>query len=461
MACLIAFSRLLTAQTLSDPLKAKVDAAVHRLIDQTGVPSASIGIVEGGHIVYTAAYGKATLQPDVPATPEMHYAIGSISKQFTAACVLLLQQQGKLSLDDPVSKWFPELTDANQVTLRNLLTHTSGYSDYAPQDYTIPEWVAPTNPLSIINHWATKRLDFEPGTKHEYSNTNFVLAGLIVQKVSGQPFWAFVKTNILDPLTMSQTINLDTERKLLEPTGYMRYALGPSRPAIVEGPGWYFADGEMAMPVKDLLTWDISLIKQSILKPESYLQLETEYRLKNGEGTGYGLGIGVGDWHGHRRLAHSGEVGGFVASNVVLPDDNIAVAVLTNQEASSAAGSISNDVLTLLLEESSATAESATTAKAEAEAKAILAGLQQGKLDRSLLTSNCNFYFTEQAINDYHTSLERLGTPASFKLGVEIKRGGMTGRFYTLKWKDGTNVELSTYWTPDGKVEQFLIDPQT
>jgi hypothetical protein len=279
-----------------------------------------------------------------------------------------------------------------------------------------------------------------------------------VQKASGQPFWSFLKTNILDPLGMNDTIDLDSQRKLVEPTGYMRFAFGPSRPAILEGPGWYFADGEMAMPVKDLLTWDISLINQTVLKPESYLELETDHRLNNGQGTGYGLGIAVGQWREHRMLSHGGEVGGFVASNVILPDDKVAIAVLTNEEASSAAGSISHEVLTVLFDQS---ARSSETAKAESIAKAVLVGLQHSKLDRALLTSNCNYYFTDQAIADYRTSLEKLGAPSSFELKSEIKRGGMTGRFYTVKWSNGTEATLSTYWTPDGKIEQFLIEPQS
>src|SRR6476659_8763055 len=147
-----------------------------------------------GRIVYAAAFGKARLNPATPAVVSMHYPIGSISKQFTAACVLLLVEDGKMQLDDPVAKWFPELTRAKDVTLRMLLSHTSGYSDYAPQDYTIPAWTKPADPLKLVHEWAQKPLDFEPGTKWQYSNTNFVLAALIVEKVSGQPYWSFLKS---------------------------------------------------------------------------------------------------------------------------------------------------------------------------------------------------------------------------------------------------------------------------
>src|SRR6185437_1406162 len=143
------------------------------------------------------------------ATPGMHYAVGSISKQFTATCILLLQERGKLKLDDPVAKWFPELTRANDVTIRMLLTHTSGYSDYAPQDYIIPEWTRPTHPIDLVHQWAEKPLDFEPGTKWQYSNTNYVIAGLIVEKVSGESFDRFLSENVLQPLHLHDVLDLN------------------------------------------------------------------------------------------------------------------------------------------------------------------------------------------------------------------------------------------------------------
>ena len=291
-------ARLLQAeQGVSAELKAKIDAAVQQQMEKTGVPSATVGVVQGGKVVYTAAFGKARLADSgaaVDAKPEMHYAVGSISKQFTAACILLLAEDGKLTLDDPVSKWFAELTRASEVKVRNLLTHTSGYEDYAPQDYTIPAWTKPTRPIDVVREWAGKPLDFDPGTKWQYSNTNFVLAGLIVEKASGMPFWQFFEARVVKPLGLKEVLNLDTDRDRMEPLGYMRNALGPLRPATLEAPGWYFADGELSMPVETLLRWDISLMERTLLKPASYDALETEMKLKDGSGSHYGLGVSVG-----------------------------------------------------------------------------------------------------------------------------------------------------------------------
>ena len=438
---------------LSPDLKSKVDTAVQQVLSTTGVPSAQVGVVQGGRIVYTAAFGKARLDPALEATASMHYPVGSISKQFTAACILLLVEDGKLTLDDPVSRWFPELTQAHDVTVRMLLSHTSGYSDYAPQDYTIPAWTRPIDPLALIHDWAEKPLDFPPGTKWQYSNTNFVLTALIIEKITGEPFWQFLDQRILKPLSLHDTLNLDTDRARLEPEGYMRNALGPLRPAILEAPGWYLGDATLAMPVADLLRWDISLINQSLLKPESYTALETEVKTKSGEGTHYGLAVQTGSIQGHRVISHSGEVGGFVAQNTVLPDDKIAVAVLTNQEASSAAGAAAQAILPLLLNSTVNTAAS----DAGAQVKAILAGLQNGKLDRRLSTSDGNFYFSAEAIGDFQTSLAPLGPITSVRQVHEYLRGGMTFRVFEVAFASKT-LHVTTYTMPGGLLEQFLVE---
>jgi D-alanyl-D-alanine carboxypeptidase len=454
---LAVFSGVGLAQDLDDATRAKVEAEVRHVMEDSGVPSAQVGIVRGGKVVYVSAFGAARLGSDAKSTelaakPEMHYAVGSISKQFTSACVLALVEQGKMSLDDPVAKWFPELTRAKEVTIRNLLTHTSGYSDYAPQDFTIPAWTKPTKPIDIVNEWARKPLDFDPGTRWQYSNTNYVLAGLIVEKVSGEPFWQFLESRVLKPLALKEVLNLDTDRDRLEPRGYMRNAFGPLRPAILEAPGWYFGAGGLAMPVGTLLQWDLSVINRSLLKPASYDALERTMLLKNGASTNYALGLMVARVNGRRVLSHGGEVGGFVAGNVVYPDDGIAVAVLTNQEANDAATTLSRSLAAMMV--------SGTTNNpaAEEQAKQILAGLQHGQLDMNLLTENAKFYFSKETIGDFASSLAPLGEIKSVKMDSESLRGGMTFRSFTVEFATKT-ARLTTFTMPNGKIEQFLIGP--
>ena len=173
------------------------------------MPSASIAIVKDGRIAYLQAYGLARLSPPMEATPQMQYSVGSISKQFTAAAVLLLAQEGKLTLDDPVSKYLPELTRANEVTIRMLLSHTSGYQDYWPEDYVMTSMMVPTTAQHILDVWAKKPLDFDPGTQWQYSNTNYVIAGRIVEQVSGMPLIDLLEKRIFLPLGMNNVYNSD------------------------------------------------------------------------------------------------------------------------------------------------------------------------------------------------------------------------------------------------------------
>jgi D-alanyl-D-alanine carboxypeptidase len=454
---ILAFITLSTnAQTqLSADLTDKIDKVATDTLAKTGVPSASVAIVKDGQVVYVKAYGDARLDPKTPATPGMRYSIGSISKQFTAAAILLLQEQGKLSLDDRVSKFIPNLTRANEVTIRQLLSHTSGYQDYWPQDYVMPPMMQPTTAQKILDMWARKPLDFDPGTKWQYSNTNYVIAGVIVEKVARMPLLQFLQEKVFTPLGMKSVSDTD-QAKLgdTDPAGYLRYALGPLRPAPKEGKGWMFAAGELAMPAAELAKWDISIIDQKLLKPASYREFSTDVLLKNGLSTHYGLGVDVNSQAGHRALSHGGEVSGFTAQNVVFPDDRAAVVVLTNQDAASASGAIASGIAPLLF----ATTDPATPAKLE-QAKKIFDGLQHGTVDRSLFTDNANSYFSEDALKDFSSGLGPLGTPQSFIQSSQGLRGGMTLRVYIIRFPQKT-LRAWTYEMPDGKLEQYQIAAQ-
>lgn len=440
---------------LSPDLQQKINTAANGVLHNTGVPSASVAVVRDGKIAFLQAYGKARLEPAVQAKPEMRYAVGSISKQFTASAILLLQEKGKLSLDDKVGKFIPDLTRANEVTIGELLSHTSGYQDYYPQDYIPPLMMKPTTAAEIMERWARKPLDFDPGTQWQYSNTNYVIAGAIVEKASGMPLFEFLQKNIFAPLGMSQVTNTD-EQKLGEtdPSGYMRYGLGPLRVARAEAPGWMFAAGELAMPVSELAKWDISIMDQKLLKPASYKELETEVVLKNGVGTRYGLGLVVFSDSGRRTLEHSGEVSGFTAENVVFPDDRDAIAVLTNEDAAGAASAIVKRVEPLLLNVS----DPASSAKLD-EAKKIFADLEHGRIDRSLLTNDANFYFSDQALKDFEIGLARLGAPQEFTAIAQRQRGGMIERIYEVKFPN-QSLRVWTYEMPDGKLEQYQVAPE-
>jgi len=444
-------ARAQTVDTISPDLRARIDRIADQVLQQTGVPSASVAVVEHGKLVYTHAYGLARLDPPTKATPDMRYSIGSISKQFTATAILLLQEEGKLSIDDAVGKYITGLTRGGDVTIRQILSHTSGYQDYWPEDYVMTPMLHPEAAQQIIDTWGKKPLDFEPGTQWQYSNTNFVIAGRIVEVVSGESLWQFLGEHVFHPLEMKSVWNSD-EHKLtdVDATPYYRHALGPLRPAPKEGVGWMYAAGELAMTAHDLALWDESLIAGSVLKPESYKQMFTEVKTKDGKGTHYGLGVDVRDVDGHRDIEHGGEVSGFVSDNEVLIDDGAAVAVLTNQDAIGAAGTIARLVAPIVA--------GLLLKPTEQQALDVYRGLQKGTIDRSLLAPNLNDYFTPEAIRDYQTSLAPLGEPLSLTQNAEEMRGGMTFRAFTITYPD-QKLRVTTYTYPDGKLEQYLIAP--
>jgi hypothetical protein len=198
------------------------------------------------------------------------------------------------------------------------------------------------------------------------------------------------------------------------------------------------------------------MMNRTLLAQASYDQMFTEVKLKDGKGTGYGLGVSVGTRNGHRFIEHSGEVSGFVSENIVFPDDKAAVTVLTNEDASSAAGALGRRIAPLVLGGVSGAGGAGAETAAEKRALDIFTGLQDGKLDRSQLTELCDAYFTAEAVQDFASSLKPLGVPSSFRQVTEEKRGGMTFRVFNVALP-GRQLRVTVYEEPDGKLEQYLV----
>ncbi|MBW8744708.1 MAG: beta-lactamase family protein [Sphingomonas sp.] len=424
-----------------------IDAAATKALATTGVPAASVAVVQDGKIVYAHAYGLQ--REGVPARAEARYKIASISKQFTAAALLLLAEDGKISLDDPVSKYLPDLTRANEVKVRQLLSHTSGYRDYWPQDFSFIDMETPTTPEHILDKWAKTPLDFDPGTRWQYSNTGYVAAGRIVEQVSGMTLLDFLKSRIFDRLGM-HPVDLDTGLTDADPLGYHRYAAGPVRVEQQPAPGWLYAAGELAMSASDLARWDISVIDQSVMKPASYREQQTEVLLTSGAGTNYGLGVEVDITKGHRRISHGGEAVGYLSENRIYPDDRAAIVVLDNADFGNAQTSIADSIEKILFAD----------AGDVGRAKAVFEDLRAGRIDRAQFTANGNHYFTPQAIADYRTSLAALGEPKSFERRSSSLRGGFTAESYTVDY--GTKkltIILRAEPGAKGRIEQFTVYP--
>ncbi|WP_267386847.1 serine hydrolase domain-containing protein [Sphingomonas sp. GC_Shp_3] len=453
---LLALATPVYAQNLTPSEAAKVDAIVTQSLARTGVPSASIAIVRGGKTVFAKAYGKQS--ETIPqARADLKYPIASISKQFTAAAMLLLEDEGKLSLDDHVSKYVPGISDGDVITIRQLLSHTSGLQDYWPQDYSFAAMRNSVTPQQILDRWAKKPLDFTPGTKWQYSNTGYVVAGLIVEKVAGMPLLDFLKLHVFTPLGMDP-VDQDKANGPGYPQGYQRFALGPVRPERPAAPGWLFAAGELAMSASDLAKWDIARMNRTLLPAEDWTTQETPVKLADGTTNGYGLGVSAHEQAGHAYIEHSGEAVGFLSENTVFPDDKAAVVVLVNADFSGAFTDIAGKIADVILPPSQAQrAEVANTAKA----LRLYEMLRMGTLDRNTMTDDSNYYFTPTALADYKATLGPLGEPKSFELAQPPKlRGGFVNRNYRAVFADCT-LNIVTYAEPGdtGRYEQFLVMP--
>jgi CubicO group peptidase (beta-lactamase class C family) len=434
---------------LPPDLARRIDRTVAESLAKTGAPSASVAIVRDGKLVYAKAYGLAQLKPARPANASMRYAVASNSKEFTAVAVLMLADEGKLSLDDKVSRWYPDLTSADQITVRQLLSHTSGYSDFWPQDYVMKPMLSPTSPDAIISDWARKPLDYTPGSAWQYSNTGYVIAARIVEKVTGETLFGYLQRKVFTPLEMKSVVDNDQHR-ILSPdaTPYTRIALGPNRPAPREGAGWMYGAGELAMTAADLARWDASLITRNFLSPKAYEALTTPIRLTNGEDSGYGLGLFIDKEQGHLVYHHGGEVSGFLSENRIYPDDGLALVVETSSDAASAQRDIASRLAFELLPPKGQ----------DADARALVEGLIQGRLDRTRITPNLDAYYTPAAVADASKALSSLGELRAVIARGKNLRGGMTFRGYRAVFAKGT-ATVSLYFTPDGKAEQLLITP--
>ena len=281
-----------------------------------------------------------------------------------------------------------------------------------------------------------------------------MLAGAIFEKVSGQSLVAFLHEKIFQPLGMQTAADWPPGQPE-DATAYTRYALGPPRPTRREAAGWYFAAGELAMTPSDLAKWDIAFLERKILSARSYEEFTREVKLKNGDSTHYALGLSLSEVSSMPTYSHGGEVAGFISSNTILPTHNGAVVVLSNQDVINMVSPMARAIVNMVF----LPEQKEASDKDNKQVKEILAGLQQGRIDRSLITGNANSYFSQQALEDCRSSLGPLGKLNAVTAASENLRGGMIHRTYNADFEK-KKLMLNIYLLPDGKFEQFLVEDQ-
>lgn len=447
-ALCLAFPASAGVTGLTDAEVAAIEAKARAVMAATGAPSLSIAVVRDGQIAYVQAWGEA--RPGVKATPFTRYPIGSISKQFTATAVLMLGDDGKLGLDDPLEAYIHGLTAGGAITIRQLLGMTAGFRDYWPQDFATPEMLTATTNAALLTRWARTPLDYRPGDDWQYSNTSYAVAGALVEEAAHEPLWSVLKTRIFDPLSMTSVVSIDgAPLAAPDAQGFTRYAMGPVRPAPQEAAGWLFATGDLAMNARDLAVWDIGQINRALLSKTSYAAQRKTQKLSGGRDSGYGLGVYVSRDNDRLKLSHGGAISGFRAENRVWPDQGIAVVVMTNADFSAPDVAMADAIERILFPNDD---------PAQA-ARRVFDELRAGKLERRQLSTNGAAYFTPQAVADYAASLAPLGEPKRFDLVREWRRGGMVLRRYEVTYGDGRRLNVVESRVSSGLLDQFTVAP--
>lgn len=422
-------------------------------MQQPGRVGLSVAVVKDGQVVLAKGYGRRSMADAKPVTTDTLFAIGSVTKQFTCAAILLLAEDGRLLVNDPVAKYFPNLTRAREITLLDLMQHVSGYPDYYPLDFVDRRMQTPIAEDELLRQYAGGKLDFEPGTKYSYSNTGYILLGRVAEIVTGENFGAFLTRRIFKPLGLEQTAYEPAASDSRLAQGYTTFALSPPEAIGPEARGWIGAAGGIFSTPRDLAKWSLALMDGKLLKPDSYALMTAPRKLKDGRVSDYGCGLSVRSQSGRQVLSHNGAVSGFNASSAMVPSTRSAVIMFCNLDGG--LGALPGQVFSLLLKEAP-NVPAITGQPAVDVVQSLFAALQNGEINRRLLSDEFNHFLTAEKIASASARLKPLGKPTKAEILSANERGGMEVTVGRLTFKTD-QLRTLMYRMPDGKVEQFFV----
>lgn len=325
-----------SGQTLADnDLNKAVDSLISPQFKQNE-PGVSILIVRKGNIIYQKAFGSANVELNAAMKPDMVFRIGSITKQFTAIGILQLVEQGKISLQDSIKKYVTDFPSKGYtITIENLLTHTSGITDYSSLNDTTPyidRW--DYTPKFILGKFKNLPLDFKPGAKYGYSNSNYLLLGLIIEAVTKKSYHTYIEENIIKPLGLSHTFYANENTIVPERVEGYTKDKGFYQNCDYQSISLGYACADLLSNTEDLYKWNNALLAYKLVKKETLGKAFTPYKLSDGTFTKYGYGWFIDDLQGDKCIHHEGQTSGFIAEEKYFPNDDIYVAILTNVKSS-------------------------------------------------------------------------------------------------------------------------------
>ena len=314
-----------------DVLIAQVDAVAAHAIEKAGAAGLSIAVARGDRVILDKGYGKADLENGVPATDASIFRIASVTKQFTAAAILRLAERGKLSIDDEFTQYVDFPTQGKTVTIRHLLTHTSGIKSYTDVpgffETVVTRDLPPEKVLDLVRDLP---FEFEPGTKWAYSNTGYHILGMIIEKVSGMAYAKYMQDELFGPLGLTHT-RYDVEAEIIpgRARGYGLINDSPANATYISMTIPYAAGGLLST-AGDLTRWQLALNSGKVVSADSLRQMTTPAKLSDGSSTRYGFGVFMDGIDGHPNLMHTGIMPGFNSILVYFTKEDLTIAVISN-----------------------------------------------------------------------------------------------------------------------------------
>jgi CubicO group peptidase (beta-lactamase class C family) len=316
-----------------DAFLPRADSLVLTYLAESHAPGASFAVIRGNDTLAYGAYGLANIEAARAPTATTIYEIGSNTKQFTSAAIMKLVEQGRVKLDDDLSKFVPQFPlHGKRVSIRQLLTHTSGIHDYTSSPEWSKTWNDPLSPDAIINFVAADTFDFAPGTAYRYDNTGYVLLGMVIEKATGQKYASYLDAQFFKPLGLRQTSYCPSRTS--DPAFALGYSKGPSgeatRRAQFMDLSHPFAAGALCSTVGDFAKWQRALAGGRVVSPASYGLMSTADTLNNGRKINYGFGLVPGVLDAHKTVSHTGGIPGFATAAAYVADDSLSIVVFTN-----------------------------------------------------------------------------------------------------------------------------------
>ena len=336
-------------KVFSQGLSQKIDSLVQAEIKDKNGPGSVFMVAKKGKIIYQNAFGKANLELDVPLTIDYVFQIGSMTKQFTAVAIMMLQEQGKLNTNDLLSKYIPDFPSGDKITIHHLLTHTSGIKDFTKMKTIRDIAQKEMTPKMMVDFFKNEPVDFLPGEKFDYNNSGYVVLGYLIELISGDTYEDFIEKNIFQKINMNQSC-YTSDRQIISKRayGYQKKENGYVNKTIINY-SVPFASGAIMSTLNDMLIWQNALSNHVLLNKENTNKLFNVYRLNNGEALNYGYGWHLRNINNIPTREHGGSIFGFKSMGVYVPSEDIYVVGFTNCDCLSPT-QITKDIAKLVLE---------------------------------------------------------------------------------------------------------------